>query len=158
MYVMYICCAVVLFVFAAVFGVLGTWLAGEAAYAAGHQISDVLAQFSVFAVIVISIAKFFGAACAAWSRSVMTRCAGVVTAALCAIVIGCASWSTFMTWYKPQLRPAGWLFPTWVTLAAAVVSTEMVSIVGLIIGETFREDARTHGGHPPITAQPAVRS
>jgi hypothetical protein len=150
MYVMDICCAVVLFVFAAVFGVLGTWLAGQAAYSAGHQISDVLAQFSVLAVIVISIAKFFGAACAAWSKSTITRCAGGVTAALCAAVIGCASWSTFMSPIKPQPLPAG-LLPIWVVMVVFVVFIEVVSILGLILGEEFREDARARRGRP-ITA------
>jgi hypothetical protein len=85
------------------FGAIGISVAGRAAHAFGQQVSGESAQFCAFVVIVVCAAKFFGAACVAWSKAPVTRWAGGTLAALCAVVTSYASWSTYIEWIRPEV-------------------------------------------------------
>src|SRR5262245_24712615 len=99
-------------VLVAVFLIAGLYLEGAAtlfaicgAHAVGHQVSNELAYFSVFVVLVVTTAKWFALGCAAVDRSLLMRCAGCLIAITCSLVRGFVSWVHILEVTTPSLHP-----------------------------------------------------
>jgi hypothetical protein len=103
-------------VLVAVVLITGLYLEGAAtlfticgAHAVGHQVSNELAYFNVFVVLVVTTAKWFAVGCAALDRSLLIRCAGCLIAIACSLVRGLASWVYILDVTTPHVHPLfGW--------------------------------------------------
>ena len=129
---------------------IATITAWNGAGLVGHQVSDVIACFAFYAVLAVTAAKLFGAARAAWSKSLLLQYTGGAIAVLCAGVTGGASVPYYLkhTTHTPSVFVdlLGWAPETARVFERAYFagSAEATALVGLILGAYFWKIG--HGG------------